>query len=618
MRQDDPRDWPQRVVAIDPGAPHHGVVMAAVKPDSCLLLGAWEFKGEDELFDRYSYWARGGGLANLILEEYRLYPWQARNQGFSDFPVPQAIGVLKYISSQYQIPVTMQKAAIKKEARKIAQARGLPMAVRSLGSGKGAYRGPDFDAKWFKDMFGVRSSQHIRDAMAHLVHWVWTNREAPAPRITGASHAPPTPEQVAQGWVLLLSDRHGPRAQAEGEKVVITNHGKISVVVGGQFGSEGKGAVAGWLARPEANEGREVLGVRVGGPNAGHTVYGECPYREVAEAPYARCKDCNEFGHPWALRQVPVAAVTNPEAGLIIAAGSEVDPAVLYDEILWLDKAGYAVSSRLVVDTSATLLLESHRVAERGRQLTARLGSTGKGIGAARVDRLWREAATVGDGGEITPELYGSPEVAADTRDLMERCLAEGGHVIIEGTQGYGLGLHTEYYPYCTSGDCRAIDFLAQAGLNPWIRPSGLWDLPPELRVVVCFRPYPIRVAGNSGPMGGEETSWEALGLPTEYTTVTKKPRRVAEWDPGIVEAAIRANGGLGPHLVLALTMLDHVFPEVAGWDKWHSDGELDNRIYHWIQGLGLRPATAQALCSGISKGQTLLGTGPTTMLGEL
>jgi len=399
---------------------------------------------------------------------------------------------------------------------------------------------------------------------------------------------------------------------------VITNHGKISVVVGGQFGSEGKGAVAGWLARPEANEGREVLGVRVGGPNAGHTVYGECPYREVDEAPYARCKDCNEFGHPWALRQVPVAAVTNPEAGLIIAAGSEVDPAVLYDEILWLDKAGYAVSSRLVVDTSATLLLESHRVAERGKQLTARLGSTGKGIGAARVDRLWREAATVGDGGEITPELYGSPEVAADTRDLMERCLAEGGHVIIEGTQGYGLGLHTEYYPYCTSGDCRAIDFLAQAGLNPWIRPSGLWDLPPELRVVVCFRPYPIRVAGNSGPMGGEETSWEALGLPTEYTTVTKKPRRVAEWDPGIVEAAIRANGGLGPHLVLALTMLDHVFPEVAGWDKWHSDGELDNRIYHWIQGLGLRPATAQALWSGNSKGQTLLGTGPTTMLGEL
>jgi len=118
--------------------------------------------------------------------------------------------------------------------------------------------------------------------------------------------------------------------------------------------------------------------------------------------------------------------------------------------------------------------------------------------------------------------------------------------------------------------------------------------------------------------MGGEETSWEALGLPTEYTTVTKKPRRVAEWDPGIVEAAIRANGGLGPHLVLALTMLDHVFPEVAGWDKWHSDGELDNRIYHWIQGLGLRPATAQALWSGNSKGQTLLGTGPTTMLGEL
>jgi len=176
--------------------------MASVTPEKCLITGAWELNGEQELWDRYSAWARGGGLANLVLEEYRLYPWQARNQGFSDFPVPQSIGVLRYISAQYNIPVTMQKATVKKEARKIAAVRGVPMQVRSLGSGKGAYRGPDFDAAWIKGLYGVRSSQHVRDAMAHLVHWVWTHRDSPAIRYGGAMHPAPTPDEILLGRVL--------------------------------------------------------------------------------------------------------------------------------------------------------------------------------------------------------------------------------------------------------------------------------------------------------------------------------------------------------------------------------------------------------------------------------
>lgn len=202
MRLDDPRDWPQQVVAIDPGDSHHGVVMAKVLPDSCLITGAWEFSGEEELWDRFALWSRTGGLMNVVLEEYRLYPWMARQQGFSNFPTPQVIGAIRYIARQHNIPVTMQKAADKKIGRKLAEARGVPMTLRSLGSGKGAYKGPDFDAKWLKDLYGIKSSQHVRDALAHLVHWVWTSPEAPARRYTGAPHAPPTPERTAQGWVL--------------------------------------------------------------------------------------------------------------------------------------------------------------------------------------------------------------------------------------------------------------------------------------------------------------------------------------------------------------------------------------------------------------------------------
>lgn len=395
--------------------------------------------------------------------------------------------------------------------------------------------------------------------------------------------------------------------------------GRITVVVGGQFGSEGKGAVAGWVGREAANEDREVLGVRVGGPNAGHTVYGKCPRvesGEAAEAKVSGCVKCNEFGHPWALRQVPVLAVTNPEAGLVIAAGSEVDPDVLHAEMLALDAAGYDVSNRLVVDANATLLMESHRAAEAGKELNRRLGSTAKGIGGARVDRLWREARTVGLHDGVPPESYGGPDVATDTADLMERVLAEGGHVVIEGTQGYGLGLHTEYYPYTTSGDCRAIDFLAQAGLSPWVLSSRDEEYRPDLKVVVCFRPFPIRVAGNSGPMGSE-TSWEELGLPQEFTTVTQKVRRVAAWDPQLVEAAIRANGGLGKHLVLALTMADHVVPGLKGETDMIGFEEAE-AVDKWILDSGLSREVQSALHDGMQDGRTLLGTGPTTMLGDI
>lgn len=404
-------------------------------------------------------------------------------------------------------------------------------------------------------------------------------------------------------------------AQLEGMVRLMTEppQGQISVVVGGQFGSEGKGAVAGWISRPQVNDRRIVIGVRVGGPNAGHTVYGRCP--KAIEI----CGKCNEFGHPWALRQVPVAAVTNEKARLLIAAGSEVDPDVLADEVHQLEAAGYNVRERLVVDTAATMLMESHRSMEAGKELQKRLGSTAKGIGAARADRIFREAVTVGEAAEgaswdLRRDGIG---LTSQTQLLIRESLDRGDHVVIEGTQGYGLGLHTQFYPYTTSGDCRAIDFLAQAGISPW-RTNPLTGLSPELRIVVCFRPFPIRVAGNSGPMKGE-TSWDELELQPEFTTVTRKMRRVGEWDPQLVEEAIQANGGLGPNLVLALTMADHIIPGLAGKTNWWETNSYEERdLERWIQNSGLAGEIQTALHDGMQDGRTLLGTGPNTVLGTI
>lgn len=280
------------------------------------------------------------------------------------------------------------------------------------------------------------------------------------------------------------------------------------------------------------------LCIRVAGPNAGHSVVHP------------------KTGVKYALRQIPVGAVTNPNALLGIAAGSEIDPYVLDEEVKWLEKDGIDVVNRLYIDPSATWLTQDHKDRETNSTLVSRIGSTGKGIGAARADRIMRTAPTVGSS-RSEFEQFGYVQSVGD---LVRHCQELGGHIQVEGTQGYGLGLHGEHYPQVTSSDCTAIDFLAMARINPWYS-----RLPLEIWVV--FRPYPIRVAGNSGPMHGE-TTWEELGLQPEYTTVTKKLRRVGQWDRNLAQAAVFANGhsNLNPSPVrVALTMADQIDPSIAG-----------------------------------------------------
>ncbi len=332
--------------------------------------------------------------------------------------------------------------------------------------------------------------------------------------------------------------------------------GKLLTVVGGQWGSEAKGHVAAWLGRRESEAGRSVVGVRVGGPNAGHTVYGMCP-PDCRDHPLPASGTRRAGAHPWRLRQIPVLAVSNPDAQLVIAAGSEIDAVVLQVEVDSLNAAGYGVSDRLVIDKMATMLTRAHHRAETNAGLTGSIGSTGKGIGAARSDRIWRRAEVVRDVNVDWKEWLKGVAVD-DTSLLLRAWLTSGWSVIIEGTQGYGLGLHTEYYPKVTSGDCRAIDFMAQAGVSPWAQYVT------DMEVWVVARTKPIRVAGASGDLPNE-TSWEELGLPEELTTVTQKVRRVGHWDPRIVNDAIFANGGPGPHVHLALTMVDYDLPSVAG-----------------------------------------------------
>lgn len=306
---------------------------------------------------------------------------------------------------------------------------------------------------------------------------------------------------------------------------------KLDVVVGGQFGSEAKGHVTQRLLRRE--QGYRV-NVRVAGPNAGHSGH-------------------TEDGVKLAFRQLPMGALT-PGVDCVIAAGSEIEPEVLLSEIdAAIRYAGFD-PLRLYIDGEATLLEPVHKGMEV--DLPNRIGSTGKGIGGARAARLMRHARRVSDDSDLLKRLDAIGVYVVDTAYAVTQELNPD-YVVVEGTQGYGLGLHAGYYPFCTSSDCRAIDFLAMAGLSPWYWPRV------QFNIWVVARVYPIRVAGNSGPLYGEIT-WEELGLEPEYTTVTQKMRRVGHWDSDLVKAAILANGG-EPTVKLAITMLDQKFPKVAG-----------------------------------------------------
>lgn len=280
----------------------------------------------------------------------------------------------------------------------------------------------------------------------------------------------------------------------------------ISIVVGGQYGSEGKGKIAHFVASTSATR----AAVRVGGPNSGHTVYAG-------------------GGEKYIFQHLPTAAIL-PNVTCVLATGSYIDVPRLLNEVALVGLP----FGRLKVDPHAVVITEQDCVDEHLVGLRADIGSTLTGTGAAVMNRISRTRPVrfAKDEPRLRPFL-------ADTKEVLSRMLDAGDRVVIEGTQGYGLSvLHTPHYPYATSRDTTAAGFLSEVGLSP----LDVDD------VVMVVRAFPIRVPGNSGPLANE-ISWEQVTAESgadqpisEITSVTKSIRRVARFDHEIVRSAIRAN----------------------------------------------------------------------------
>lgn len=304
----------------------------------------------------------------------------------------------------------------------------------------------------------------------------------------------------------------------------------MCVLVGGQYGSEGKGAIARHVAD------RYRVHVRVGSPNAGHTIYWR--------------------GAKHVMQSIPCGWI-NPDARIVIGRGALLNMRLLMNELVHVLRYYPDFLERLYIDSCAGILDERFHEQEGGvdGEMHRRIGSTGEGVGPARIARLERDPERFRLFGDVCGD-YGLSECCVnDTPGLIAGWQDRGDDVLIEGTQGSGLSLLHSHWPYCTSVDTNAAGILSEVG----VAPSRCTDV-----LMVC-RTFPIRVAGNSGPMRGE-TTWEAIServghSVSERTTVTHKVRRVAGWDDELFAESWKLN----EPTEVALTFCDYVDPSVHG-----------------------------------------------------
>ncbi|GGX02636.1 hypothetical protein GCM10007242_04640 [Pigmentiphaga litoralis] len=284
----------------------------------------------------------------------------------------------------------------------------------------------------------------------------------------------------------------------------------VDVIIGGQYGSEGKGNVVGYLAREY-----DVM-VRVGGPNAGHTV-------------------ASAAGN-YTYHHLPSGSRDN-DSRILLGPGMTIWLEGLLQEI----KDCAVPPERLFIDPQAMIIEQADRDAEAA--VVANIGSTGSGSGAAAARRITdRELSGVRlarDVPDLSPYVGQEGNWRGSTSDRLEEAYRCGHSILLEGTQGSGLSIFHGKYPHVTSRDTNVAGCLAEAGISPSrVR-----------KILMVIRPMPIRVGNpdgsmqkTSGPLK-HETTFDAIaeqaGLDpeslhkAEKTSTTKRKRRVGwfEWD---------------------------------------------------------------------------------------
>jgi len=348
------------------------------------------------------------------------------------------------------------------------------------------------------------------------------------------------------------------------------------VVVGAQWGDEGKGKIVDWLS-----ERAHVVVRFQGGHNAGHTLVID--------------------GVTYKLSLLP-SGVVRPGKLSIIGNGVVLDPWHLLQEIAALRGQGVHVGPDNVrVAENAPLILPLHRNLDAARETalgSARIGTTGRGIGPAYEDKVARRAIRLGDladaavvEGKLDAMLLhhdallrglGLPTVDRDAvlRDLLaiapqvlpyadtvwktlDAARRAGKRILFEGAQGTLLDIDHGTYPFVTSSNTLAGQAAAGSGLGPGAL-NYILGITKAYTTRVGSGPFPTELTCETGRLLGERGR--------EFGTVTGRARRCGWFDAVLVRQAVKVNGIDG----IALTKLDVLdgFPEIRVCTGYRLDGE--------------------------------------------
>ncbi|RMF45017.1 MAG: adenylosuccinate synthase [Anaerolineae bacterium] len=336
----------------------------------------------------------------------------------------------------------------------------------------------------------------------------------------------------------------------------------LDIVIGAQWGDEGKGRMVDLLASQA-----EYVARYNGGDNAGHTV--------------------TVGSQTFKLHLIPSGIIHSHTVG-IMGNGMVINPEVLLDEMQRLQQAGVAISpERLAISFAAHLITPAHRALDAAQEAArgaAKIGTTLRGIGPAYTDKVARrglrmaallDADTlpekleqhIAQANHTLTRLYdaepldSAPIIAAyrdyatrlrpyirDTAAILHTALRKGAHVLAEGAQGTLLDLEQGTYPFVTSSNPTAPGALLGLGLGVGCvgRVIGVTK---SFQTRVGAGPFPTEVAGDIAHhlRGSGENPWD------EFGTTTGRPRRVGWLDLVLLRYALRVNGVTE----LALTKLD-------------------------------------------------------------
>ena len=341
--------------------------------------------------------------------------------------------------------------------------------------------------------------------------------------------------------------------------------GRNVVVIGTQWGDEGKGKVVDWLT----DHAQAVVRFQ-GGHNAGHTLI---------------------IGNKKTILRLIPSGIMHPKVTCYIGNGVVLSPEALFKEIGELEAAGLDVKSRLKISEAATLILPYHVAIDHAREKkrgSDKIGTTGRGIGPAYEDKVARRALRVQDFfypdqfaaklkenldyhnfaltnyykvdpldyQTVLNEMMSFAEqikpMVVDVSSALYAAEQAGHNLLFEGAQGTLLDIDHGTYPFVTSSNCVAGNAAAGSGVGP-----GSLHYILGITKAYCTRvgagPFPSELYDHENPAKQDPVGIRLAEVGKEFGSVTGRPRRTGWLDAAALKRSIQINGLTG----LCITKLD-------------------------------------------------------------